>query len=72
MEIWSSLTLKLLVNEGTKVTWTTSDQEAATITKSGTTCKVYVKKAGKVTIMAKANGKTYKCVITVKDSNLAE
>jgi hypothetical protein len=45
-----------------KVTWSTSDKKIATV-KNG---KVTAKKAGTCIIVAKANGKTVKCKITVK------
>ena len=44
------------------VTWKTSNKKVATVSKG----KVTTKKAGKVTITAKADGKSKKCVITVK------
>lgn len=46
-----------------KVTWKSSNRNIATVDSGG---KVTAKKAGKVTITAKANGKTAKCKVTVK------
>jgi len=54
-------TLKLT---GPKVTsWTSSNSKIATVNKKG---KITAKKAGKVTITAKAAGKKYKCTVTIK------
>lgn len=46
-----------------KVSWTSSNKAVATVNKNG---KVTGKKAGKVTITAKANGVRSACVVTVK------
>lgn len=46
-----------------KVTWKSSNTAVAKVSSAG---KVSAKKAGKVTISATANGKTAKCVVTVK------
>lgn len=51
-----------------KVTWKSSNTKVATV-KNGV---VTAKKAGKVTITAKANGKSKKCVVTVKNVDYAE
>lgn len=60
-----TLQLKLKNYKGT-VTWASSNKNIATVSKTGkVTAK---KKAGKVTITAKADGKKYKCTITVKDT----
>ena len=61
-----SLQLKLTrtpITASDKVTWRTSNQKVATVNKNG---KVTAKKAGKVTITVKANGKKATCKITVK------
>lgn len=46
----------------TKATWKSSNTKVATVSSKG---KVTAKKKGTTTITAKANGKTYKCKITV-------
>lgn len=58
-------TLKLKIS-GTKskVKWKTSNKKIATVSKKGA---VNAKKAGKVTISAVVNRKTYKCKVTVKN-----
>lgn len=59
----SSFTLKATVKgKSKKVTWSSSSKKIATV-KNG---KVTAKKAGIVTITAKANGVTAKCKVTVK------
>lgn len=47
-----------------KVKWSSSNSKVAKVTQAG---NVTAKKAGKVTITAKVNGKKYTCKITVKD-----
>jgi uncharacterized protein YjdB len=62
----TSVILKATVKgESNKVIWSSSDQSIATV-KNG---KVTAKRAGKVTITAKANGKTAKCKIIVNNSH---
>jgi SLAP domain-containing protein len=57
-------TKKLSVTDGTVKTWTSSKKSVATVNSKG---KVTGKKAGKATITAKlTDGKTLKCVVTVK------
>lgn len=53
----------------TKVTWKSSNPAIASVGSKG---KVTAKKTGKVTITAKANGKTAKCTITVKKYNVTD
>lgn len=52
-----------VTGKSSKVTWSSGNQKYATVNSSG---KVTGKKAGKVTIYAKANGKTAKCTVTIK------
>lgn len=60
----STLSLKATVKGSSqKVTWKSSNKKVATV-KNG---KVTAKKAGTVTITAKANGVTAKCKVTVKN-----
>ena len=62
----NTATLKATVTgKNKKVTWSSSKTSVATV-KDG---KIKAKKAGKVTITAKANGKTAKCQVTVKAVN---
>lgn len=63
-----STTLKV---KGTKkkVTWKTGNKKIATVSKKG---KVTAKKAGKVTISAKVQKKTYKCTVKVETPSLAK
>lgn len=62
--IGKSIKLKATVKgKSSKVTWSSSNKKVATVSASG---KVTGKKAGKVTICAKANGKTAKCTVTIK------
>ena len=49
--------------KSSKVTWSSNNMKVATVSSSG---QVSAKSVGKATITAKANGKTAKCVITVK------
>lgn len=51
-----------------KITWKSSDKKIATVSSSG---KVKGKKTGKVTITAKANGVSAKCVVTVQSKKAA-
>ena len=46
-----------------KIKWTTSDNNVASVSKSG---KITAKSSGKATVTAKYLGKKYSCVITVK------
>ena len=53
------------------ITWTTSNEKVATITKvSDTKVKVTARKKGKATIKVKVGKKTYKCEITVPKAKL--
>lgn len=64
LNVGKSITLKATVKGANQnVTWSSSKKSVATVSSSG---KVIAKKAGKVTITAKANGKKAKCVITVR------
>lgn len=61
-----TLNLKATVLGASKtVKWSTSNKKIATVNSRGA---ITTKKAGKVTITAKANGKTVKCTVTVKDA----
>ncbi|MBQ6873294.1 MAG: Ig-like domain-containing protein [Clostridia bacterium] len=51
--------------DGSKVTWKSKNKKIAKVSKSG---KVTAVKAGKTTITAKYNGKTYKFTVTVKNA----
>lgn len=63
-----TLTLKATVKgKSQKVTWSTSNKKIAAVNQKG---KVTAKKAGTVTITAKANGVTAKCKITVKEKTV--
>lgn len=59
--VGSTLQLKLKNNKK-NVTWSSSNKKIATVTKKG---KVTGKKAGNVTITAKAGGKKYKCKVII-------
>ena len=62
--IYVGKTVRLkLKNTKKKVKWSSSNKKIATVSKKG---KVKGKKAGKVTITAKAGKKKYKCKVTVK------
>lgn len=64
--VGSSVTLKIS-NTSSKVTWSSSNKEIATVKSTGSkTAKVTAVKPGKATITAKVNGQKYKCVVTVK------
>lgn len=52
-----------VTGKSSKVTWSSGDKSYAIVSSSG---KVTGKKEGKVTVYAKANGKTAKCTVTVK------
>lgn len=68
--VYVGKTLKLTATvkgKSSKVTWKSNNKKIATVNSSG---KVTAKKAGKVTITAKANGKTAKCTITVKNPSI--
>lgn len=61
--VGDTYTLKPTVTgKSDKVTWKSSSKSVATVSNG----KIKAKKAGKTTITAKANGKTRKCVVTVK------
>lgn len=61
----SSITLKAtVIGKSKKATWKSSNNKIATVNLKG---KVTAKKAGIVTITAKANGISAKCIITVKN-----
>lgn len=51
------------------VKWTSTDSSVAEVSSKG---KVTAKKAGKATIRAKANGKVYRCKVTVKKPALSK
>lgn len=51
-----------VTGKNNKVTWKSSNTKVASVSKG----KIIAKKAGKATITAKANGKTAKCIVTVK------
>ena len=57
-----SVKLKLKNATASKVKWSSSKKSVASVSKG----KVTGKKAGKATITAKYNGKSYKCKVTVK------
>lgn len=64
--MYKGTTLRLMAEINgisSQVTWKSSNKKIATVDSYG---KVTAKKAGKVTITAKANGVTEKCTITVK------
>ena len=61
--VGDTATLKPTVTgKSSKVTWKSSSKSVATVSGG----KITAKKAGKATITAKANGKTKRCVVTVK------
>lgn len=62
LKIGKSFTLKVKNAEG-KVKWSSSKKKVAKVNKNG---KVTALKKGKATIKAKVDGKTLKCVVTVK------
>jgi uncharacterized protein YjdB len=64
--VGKSLQLELTGSSGS-VTWKSSDKSLATVSSTG---KVTGVSKGTVTIKAKADGKTYKCVVTVKKAQL--
>lgn len=62
--VGTTLQLKATVKgKSSQVSWKSSNSKIATVDSKG---RVVAKKAGKVTITAKANGKTAKCTVTVK------
>jgi carboxyl-terminal processing protease len=73
MEIWSSLTLKIKNHSETdEIIWSSNKTAIATVNED--TGRVYARKVGSVTITAKVmneggTAKSYKCVVTVVDSN---
>lgn len=58
----SAMLIATVTGKSSKVTWKSSNPKVAAVSKG----KITAKKAGKVTITAKANGKTAKCTVTVK------
>lgn len=64
--VGSSKTLKVKGASG-KVKWSSNKKSVATVNQNG---KVTAKKAGKATITAKVNKKTYQCKVTVKNPYL--
>lgn len=66
--VGSSKVLKVKGTSG-KVKWSSNRKSVATVNSKG---KVTAKKAGKATITAKVNKKTYKCQVTVKNPYLNE
>lgn len=62
MEKGDMITLKLKGKHG-KVSWRSSNKKVAVVSSKG---KVIAKKKGKAVVSAAANGKTYKCRVTVK------
>lgn len=68
--LYAGRTLKLTAKVGgvsQNITWKSSNKKIATVDANGL---ITAKKAGKVTITAKANGKTAKCIVTVKKPGL--
>jgi len=65
MEVDSTLKLKI-TGTNSKVTWSTSNKQIATVNASGTVTAV---KEGTATITAKVDNKKYTCTVTVLDSN---
>ena len=64
LEVGETATLvPTVVGKSQKVTWKSGNKKIATVSNGVITAK----KAGKVTITAKANGKTAKCIVTVKN-----
>lgn len=63
-------TLKVTINPknatNTQVTWTSSNNKAATVNTKGVVIAKKVKKPAKTTITANVDGKTIQCVVTVK------
>ena len=66
--VGQSLTLKLK-GAGGKKTWSSSQKKVASVTKKG---KVTARKKGIATISVKADGKKYRCKVTVKNPYLNE
>lgn len=55
-----------VIGSSKKIIWKSSDKKIATVKKG----RVTAKKAGRVTITAKANGITKKCTVTIKKPSL--
>ena len=58
----TSILTATVTGKSSKVTWKSSNKNVVSVSGG----KLTAKKAGKATISAKANGKTKKCVVTVK------
>lgn len=66
INVGSSITLKI-TNTSKKVSWSSNNKSVATVKSTGNrTAKVEAKSPGKATIIAKVNGKKYKCIVTTK------
>lgn len=62
--VGKSITLRAIAKgKSTKIIWSSSNRNIATVSSTG---KVTGKKVGKVTITAKANGESAKCIVTVQ------
>lgn len=67
--VGNSIQLKLNGATASKVVWSSSDDTIAKVSSSG---KVTALKKGTVDIVAKYDGKSYKCKITVKSAKLSD
>jgi len=65
MEVDSELKLKVS-GTSNNIKWSTDDKNVVTVTKKG---KIKAKNEGEAVVTAKTNGNTYKCYISVVDSN---